>query len=492
VTTSVRIAVIGAGFGGLGAALRLKQRGYHDFVVLEKADDLGGTWRDNSYPGCSCDVPSHVYSYSFIPNPRWSEAFSSQSEIWAYLRDCAQRFGITPHLRLGHEVTGADWDEQAQRWRIQTSQGDFDAQVLISAGGPLSEPALPKLPGLESFAGTTFHSARWNHEHDLTGKRVAVIGTGASAIQFVPEIQPVVGHLTVFQRTAPWVMPRRQRKLKAAEHKLFARVPLAQRVARTAIYFAREGMALGFRHPRIMGAPEAMCRRNLAEGVPDPVLRAKLTPNFRLGCKRVLISSEYYPAISQSNVDVCTEAIVEVRPHAIVTADGVEHPVDTIIFGTGFHVTDPPSAEFIRGRGGRSLAEAWAGSMEAYLGITVGGFPNLFLLLGPNSGLGHNSVVFMIEAELEHVLKALAHLDSTGATALEPSEQAQRRYTAMIDRKMRGTVWVTGGCHSWYLDATGRNSTLWPSYSFTYRLRAKRFRAADYLTAAAPIPEVVG
>jgi len=490
VANSVRIAIIGAGFGGLGAALRLKQRGYHDFVVLEKADDLGGTWRDNSYPGCACDVPSHVYSFSFLPNPRWSRSFSGQPEIWAYLRDCAQRSGLTPHLRFGHEVTGADWDEAAQRWQITTSQGDFTAQILVSAAGPLSEPALPKLPGLETFAGPAFHSARWDHSVDLTGQRVAVIGTGASAIQFVPQIQPAVEHLTVFQRTASWIMPRRQRRITAAEQRLFAALPVAQRAARLGIYWARELMAIGFRHPKVMRVAERMCRKELAKQIADPALRAKLTPSFTLGCKRVLVSSDYLPAVAQSNVDIETAAITAVTPGGIVTADGVEHPADTIIFGTGFHVTDPPSAQYIRGRDGRSLAEAWGGSMTAYLGTTVSGFPNLFLLLGPNSGLGHNSVVFMIEAELEHLLKALAHLDSTGAAALEPSGEAQRRYTAVVDRKMRGTVWTTGGCVSWYLDATGRNSTLWPSYSFSYRMRARRFRPADYRTIRRTAAEV--
>ena len=338
-TTAVRIAIIGAGFGGIGAALRLKQRGYHDFVVLEKADELGGTWRDNSYPGCACDVPSHLYSYSFIPNPDWSESFASQPEIWAYLRDCADRFGVTPHLRLGHQVLAAAWREDGQHWLVSTSRGEFTADVLISAAGPLSEPALPTLPGLESFAGTAFHSARWDHGHDLTGRRVAVIGTGASAIQFVPRIQPRVGHLSVFQRTAPWIMPRRQRRITAAQQRLFRAVPATQRLARLGSYWGREVLALGFRHPRLMRAAQAGCRRHLAAAVPDPELRARLTPDFTLGCKRVLFSDDYLPALAQSTVDLVTERIVEVRPAGIVTADGVEHAVDTIIFGTGFHVT---------------------------------------------------------------------------------------------------------------------------------------------------------
>jgi cation diffusion facilitator CzcD-associated flavoprotein CzcO len=479
-----RIAVIGAGFGGLGTAIRLKQAGYDDFVVFDRGDGVGGTWRDNSYPGCACDVPSHMYSFSFAPNPAWSRSFSPQPEIWQYLRECATRFGIRPHLRLGHEVTGAAWDDAAGHWAIDTSRGRYTAEVLVAAGGPLTEPSVPDLPGLATFAGDAFHSARWDHDLDLTGRRVAVVGTGASAIQFVPQIAPQVARLSLFQRTPPWVMPRGDRPVSALERRLFRAVPAAQRLARAGIYWGREAQATGFLHPAVMKAGQHLARRHLRRQVADPRLRAKLTPHYTMGCKRVLLSNDYYPALARDNVRVITDRITEVRPDGIVTADGALHEVDTIIFGTGFHVTDPPVAKQIRGRDGRTLDEAWQGSMRAYQGTSVTGFPNLFLLLGPNTGLGHTSVVFMIECQLGYLLGMLGHLDRErargAAGAIEPTPEAQDGFVADVDRRMAGTVWADGGCRSWYLDATGRNSTLWPGYTWSYWLRTRRFDPGAY------------
>ncbi|HEY2670167.1 MAG TPA: DUF4873 domain-containing protein [Rugosimonospora sp.] len=479
-STHTDIAVIGAGFAGLGAAIRLIRGGYPDLLVFEAADDVGGTWRDNTYPGCRCDVPSHLYSFSFALNPDWPESFSAQADIWRYLVDCADRHGIRSRLRLGHEVTDAAWDERARVWRLSTNHGRFTARVLISGTGPLSEPALPDIPGLETFAGTRFHSARWRHDHDLTGRRVAVIGTGASAIQFVPEIQPSVGHLTVFQRTAPWIMPRRSRRTSRAERALYRRVPGLQRAVRSALYLGRELFGIGFLHPAVMRYAQATAERHLAAQVPDPDLRARLTPAFRMGCKRVLLSNDYLPALGRPNVDLVTGPITEVRPNGVVTADGTLHEVDTIIFGTGFHVTDASVGDRIRGRGGRTLSEAWQPSMTAYRGTTVHGFPNLFLLLGPNTGLGHTSVVLMVESQLRLVLGALGYMRRHGVAATEPTAAAQRRDVDDVDRRMSGTVWVTGGCDSWYLDATGRNSTLWPGFATTFRLRLRRFAPADH------------
>jgi cation diffusion facilitator CzcD-associated flavoprotein CzcO len=476
----LRIAIVGAGFGGLGTAIRLKQRGYHDFLIFEKSDDVGGTWRDNSYPGCACDVPSHMYSFSFAPNPEWSRSFSGQQEIWDYLRRCVDDHGLRPYLRMGHEVLAATWDESGGRWHLDTSQGEYTADVMIAAGGPFSDPAIPKLPGLETFAGDTFHSAQWRHDLDLTGRRVAVIGTGASAIQFVPEIAPQVAHLSLFQRTPPWILPRRDRAITGVERRLFRAFPPAQRFQRRAIYWVRELSALSFLRPAFMRLGQALARGHLRRSIPDPQLRAKLTPSYTMGCKRVLLSSNYYPALIRSNVDVVTEPIREVQRDGVVTRDGVRHEVDTIIFGTGFHVTDVPIARSIRGRDGQTLAEAWHATMQAYLGITVAGFPNLFLLLGPNTGLGHNSVVFMIECQIAYVLDALRHLDRQRITAIEPTAQAQSRFVADVDRRMQPTVWLQGGCKSWYLDATGRNSTLWPGYTWTYRLRTRRFKPHAY------------
>ena len=482
-STHLHVAIVGSGFGGLGAAIRLRQEGIDDFLVFERAGDLGGTWRDNSYPGCTCDVPSHLYSFSFAPNPGWSRSFSSQPEIWAYLHQCARRFGILPRLRLGHEVREAAWDDPRQRWRIETSGGTWTADALVAAAGPLSEPSIPALPGLGSFEGAAFHSARWDHDHDLTGRQVAVVGTGASAIQFVPEIQPQVGRLRVFQRTAPWVLPRRDRALSGAERRLFRAVPATQRLARSAIYWAREGFTATFVHPRLMRLPQRLALRHLRGAVADPELRARLTPDYTLGCKRVLLSNHYLPALTSQNVEVITSGIREVRPYGIVTDDGEEHPADTIIVGTGFHVTDPPFGDQVRGRDGRTLAEVWKGSPKAHLGVTVAGFPNLFLLLGPNTALGSTSVVLMIEAQVEYVLRALEFMRAAGVATVEPRPEAQQAFLAEVDARMRPTVWSAGGCASWYMDRTGRNSTLWPSFTWAYGRRTRRFDPDLHLTA---------
>jgi cation diffusion facilitator CzcD-associated flavoprotein CzcO len=482
----VRIAIIGAGFGGIGTAIRLKQHGYDDFVVFDRGDDVGGTWRDNSYPGCACDVPSHMYSLSFAPNPEWTRSFSAQPEIWAYLRRCVAEHGVAPHLRLGHEVYAAAWDTATGCWLIDTSRGNYRAEFLVAAGGPLSEPARPKLPGLETFAGEVFHSARWNHDHELTGRRVAVIGTGASAIQFVPRIAPTPARLHLFQRTPPWVLPRADRAIGHLERRLYRAFPPARRAARATVYWGRELAATAFLRPALMRAGQAVARRHLRSAIADPALRAALTPNYTMGCKRVLLSNDYYPALTRDNVELVTAGIAEVRADSIVTRDGAVRAVDTIIFGTGFHVTDTPLANAFRGRDGRTLAETWQGSMRAYRGATVTGFPNLFMLLGPNTVLGHNSVVFMIECQIGYLLGLLRHLDRTGTRAIEPTPQAQEAFVADVDRRMAGTVWYRGGCRSWYLDPTGRNSTLWPGYTWSYWLRTRRFDPAAYRDVTAP------
>ena len=480
-TQRVRIVIVGAGFGGLGTAIRLKQRGIDDFVVLERAGDAGGTWRDNTYPGCTCDVPSHLYSFSFALNPDWSRTFSGQPEIWAYLRRCVDRFGLAPHLRYDHPVTGMRWDPGSRLWTVSSPAGDYAADILVVAGGPLSEPSTPDIPGLDSFAGTVFHSARWDHGYDLTGRDVAVIGTGASAIQFVPAIAGQVASLRLFQRTPPWILPRTDRRISAAERAVYRTVPGAQRLVRSGVYWVRELTGFNFLHPAGMRIGQAIARRHLRRSVPDPVLRERLTPRYTMGCKRVLLSNDYYPALQRSNVEVVTEAITAVRPDAVVTADGTAHRVDAIILGTGFHVTDMPAARYIVGRDGVSLAQSWHGTMSSYYGVAFAGFPNLFMMLGPNSGLGHNSVVFMIESAVRYVLNAIGHLDRTGLAAIEPSRAAQDRFTAWVDRHMAGTVWLAGGCRSWYLDPTGRNSTLWPSYSWRYRLATRRWRPGDHV-----------
>jgi cation diffusion facilitator CzcD-associated flavoprotein CzcO len=482
----VAVAVIGSGFAGLGMAIRLKEVGVDDFVVLERADDVGGTWRDNTYPGCQCDVPSHLYSLSFALNPQWTRTFSMQPEIWSYLRRVADDFDVRRHIRFGHDVTAAEWDEARGRWRLTTPHGLLEADTVVAGVGALSEPSYPDLPGVESFEGAVFHSANWDHDVDLTGKRVAVVGTGASAIQFVPKIQPAVQHMTVFQRTAPWVMPHPDRPLSRAEKRLYRALPKAQQLMRDGIYWARELTVLAFMHPRLMRHGERIAKRHLAKQVPDPALRAQLTPHYRMGCKRVLLSNDYFPALQKPNVDLVTSAIREVRANAVVDAGGVEHAVDAIIFGTGFKVIDMPFAGRVRGRGGKTLADVWREKMQAYKGTTIAGFPNFFMLMGPNTGLGHNSVVFMIEAQISYAIEALRTMRERGATTVEVRRDVQEAYDAELQKRLQGTVWNTGGCASWYLDEHGRNSTIWPGFTWPFKRRTLRFDAAAYELRTAP------
>ena len=481
------VAIVGSGFSGLAMAAALKRAGRDDFIVLERARDVGGAWRDNTYPGCACDVPSHVYSFSFAPNPEWSSTFSPQPEIHAYLRKVADDEGILPHVRFGCEVEGADWDEQEQCWRVQTSCGEIAAGSVVAGAGPLSEPSIPDIPGLRDFKGTIFHSATWDHDHELDGERVAVIGTGASAIQFVPAIQPKVSKLDLYQRTAPWIMPRPDRPLSGVERQLYRRVPGAQRLMRDAIYWSREVFAIPMLNAALSPIIRVLTERHLRRSVPDPELRAKLTPDYAPGCKRILVSNNYLPSLGRENVEVLTEGIKEIREHSVVDSDGVEREVDTIILGTGFHVTDLPIAERVRDGEGRSLADHWDGSLSALRGTTVAGFPNLFLLLGPNTGLGHNSVVYMAEAQVGYVMQALEHLEKSGAGAIAPSAGAQDEWNEDVQRRMRGTVWTSGGCESWYLDKDGRNTTLWPDFSFRFAQAMRRFDAAEYEV----VPQVV-
>jgi cation diffusion facilitator CzcD-associated flavoprotein CzcO len=479
-TADTRIAIVGGGFGGLGAGIELKRQGLEDFVIFERAGDVGGTWRDNRYPGCACDVQSHLYSFSFAPNPDWTHTYSPQPEIYDYLKRCARAFGLSAHIRLNHAVRAAAWDEGAQRWRIETTHGTWTARVLVLASGALSEPTTPEIDGLERFAGKVFHSARWEPGYDLAGRRVAVIGTGASAIQIVPAIQPHVAQLHVFQRTPPWIMPRRDRSFSERERDLYRRFPLVQRARRASIYLFRELLVVGFRHPGLARLVEHVALRHLERSVPDPVLRAKLTPRYAIGCKRVLVSNDYLPALTRRNVELVADGVAAVRERAIVGGDGIERPVDAIILCTGFRATDPPLAEHVRGRGGQTLAAVWAGSPQAHLGTTVAGFPNLFILAGPNTGLGHSSVVYMLEAQIAHLLGALDHMERHGIAVLEPRGAAQAAYVAEVQRRMVGTVWTAGGCASWYLDRKGRNAALWPDFTWRFRRRAARFDPGDY------------
>lgn len=478
--------IIGAGFSGLGAAIQLMQHGFEDLVVLDRGDDVGGTWRDNTYPGAACDVPSHVYSFSFAPNPNWSRSFSPQAEIHAYLRKTALEWGVLPKLRLSRTVTDATWDPAALRWIVTTGNGEtYRARVLIAAAGPLSEPTIPDIPGLDTFPGAIFHSATWDHDHDLAGRRVAVVGTGASAIQFTPHVAREAAYTTVFQRTPAWIVPRADRDLTTAEKWLFRNIPATQKLARTGDYWLRESYVLGLAlDTRVLKVAEQAALRHLRVQVSDPDLRAALTPDYRLGCKRVLISNDFYPALMRDDVDLVASGVGEVRGNTVIGADGsnsapgAHHPgteVDTIIFGTGFEVTRPPIAERIHDGEGRSLATAWEDGMRAYLGAQAVGFPNLFFLVGPNTGLGHNSIIFMAEAQIRYIVSAMQEMSAAGVEAVDVRPEVEAAWDERVQQQLEGTVWTSGGCASWYLDPSGRNSTLWPRFTWQFRRRTARF-----------------
>ncbi|MBF6344021.1 NAD(P)/FAD-dependent oxidoreductase [Nocardia cyriacigeorgica] len=483
-TRHLRTIIIGSGFAGLGLAIRLSQQGRQDFLVLERGNDVGGTWRDNTYPGAACDVPSHLYSYSFALNPDWSRSFSRQGEIQAYIQGVAKKYNVLDKHIFDCDVTGARWNNETARWEITSSQGNFTADTVVSAVGALCEPNLPDIKGINSFEGEIFHSARWNHDADLTGKRVAIIGTGASAIQIVPAIAPKVGHLDVYQRTAPWLLPRLDRPYLKAERLAFKYIPGVQRLSRAAIYAARETQVVGLaKFPALMQGFELLAKAKLRYEIRDPELRAKVTPDFRIGCKRMLISNDYYPALDRDNVDVVTDGIAEIRPNSIVTKDGTEREIDALIVATGFHVTDSPTYETIHGRDGRSLTEVFDEiGQQGYKGSSIANFPNMFFLLGPNVGLGHTSMVYMIESQINYIADALATIDKQDLRTVEVRREVQDRYNAELQKKLAKSVWLTGGCSSWYLDKHGNNTTLWPDFTFEFRRLTKQFDVEAYET----------
>jgi cation diffusion facilitator CzcD-associated flavoprotein CzcO len=490
--TAVQHLIVGAGFGGLCAAIKLQEDGETDFLVVEKGSDVGGTWRDNTYPGAACDVPSQLYSFSFAPNPDWSMSFSPQPEIQDYLRRTAERAGILDRFVFDTTVQHAAWDDVSKRWVVDTSAGRVTASTLIAAAGGLSEPKLPDIEGIDGFQGELFHSARWDHDVDLAGKRVAVIGTGASAIQIVPEVQKVAAHLDVYQRTAPYVLPRNDRKYGRLEKAALRHVPGLQKAYRTAIYWAREGYVPGFTlQPKLAWPAKKMALANLAKAVEDPELRRRLTPTFEIGCKRILISNGYYPAIASDNVELVTDPIARVTPTGIVTADGVERPIDVLVVATGFFTTELPITEHLTGRTGRTLAETWKKSgMAAYKGTTIPEFPNLFMVVGPNTGLGHSSMVFIIESQVAYIRDAIRTMKASGYAAVEPTREATDAWNADLQHRMQRTVWNTGGCSSWYLDDHGRNTVLWPRTTVAFRRLLARFDVAAY-DVQAPAPESV-
>ncbi|CCQ14482.1 putative uncharacterized protein [Rhodococcus sp. AW25M09] len=459
----VDVAIIGAGFGGLGAAIRLEQEGRGDFLIFERDTAVGGTWHVNTYPGAQCDIPSALYSFSFAPNPEWTRLYPLQPEIEAYLNDCTDRFEIRDRIRFGHEVLDATWNDEQARWMVRTSAGTWSARILIGALGPFSEPSTPSIQGLESFSGSVFHSAKWDHQHSVKGRRLAVIGTGASAVQFVPRLAPEVAHLTLFQRTPTWILPHPDRPISESGRSVLRKFPPAERAMRRMFDLFQEALVPGLIRHRSMLAPlTALGRAHLRRQVKDPVLREKLTPGYEFGCKRPTFSNKFYPALCRENVTVETTGIERIVPEGIITTDGTVHEVDDIVLGTGFTVAGHSGFRRIVGRDGTSLADGWPdGEMSSYRGTTVHGFPNFFMLLGPNSVV-YTSQVVTIEAQVNYVLEALRAMDSGAIAALEVTERAQTEFADYTDEQLAGSVWNSGGCSSYYLSPSGRNVTYWP------------------------------
>ena len=485
-TRYVNTLIIGSGFAGLGAAIKLAQAGITDYVVVERGNDVGGTWRDNSYPGAACDVPSHLYSYSFALNPEWTRSFSTQPEIYKYIQSVANRHKVLDKHIFGCDVLSAHWDNDRAHWKVSTTKGEFVAKIVVSAVGALCEPALPDIKGIDGFKGEIFHSSRWNHDADLTGKRVAVIGTGASAIQIVPAIGKKVSQLDVYQRTAPWILPRADREYTKIEHLAFKYLPGFQKLCRTGIYWMRETQVVGLaKAPIFMKPLQFAAERHLKAQIKDKALRKKVTPNFQIGCKRMLISNNYFPTLAQDNVDLVTEGIEEVTATGIVSKTGTTREIDAIVVATGLHVTDSPTFAGIFGKDGRSLAEVFEDTgMQGYKGAAVANFPNMFFLVGPNTGLGHSSMVFMIESQLNYLVDAIATIDKYDIGTIEVRSDKQEKYNKDLQAAMSKSVWNNGGCASWYMDKHGNNTTLWPGFTFQFRNATKHFDLAAYRSVA--------
>ncbi|KMQ74327.1 flavin-containing monooxygenase [Marinobacter subterrani] len=475
------ILIIGTGFGGLGMAITLKQAGFTNLTMLEKAHRVGGTWRDNTYPGAACDVQSHFYSYSFEPRHDWSRKFGLQPEILGYMDHCLEKYQLGEHIRCNAEVKEASFDERNNQWIVTLTSGEqLTASVLITATGQLNQPAWPKLEGLDRFQGKLFHSARWDHDYDLAGKHVAVIGTGASAIQFVPEIAPKVKQLDLFQRSAAWVLPKPDRPFTAWEQAAFRKVPAWDRLYRYLIYWKNESRALAFtRFSGLLGIYANQAKCEAGRWVTDPAKLKHIIPDYKIGCKRILISNDWYPAINRPNVNLITDPIDHIEEYGVVTRGGQHHPVDAIICGTGFRASDFLSPIRITGRSGKTLNEAWQNGAAAFKGITVSGFPNLFMLYGPNTNLAHNSILYMLESQFRYVLGCVETLEKYPGSAMDVRQDRQDRFGRVVQQRLKDTVW-NSGCSSWYLDANGRNTINWPGFSFTYRFATRRVDTADY------------
>jgi cation diffusion facilitator CzcD-associated flavoprotein CzcO len=476
-----RIGIVGAGFSGLCAAIRLGRAGFEDFVLFERGPDVGGTWRDNTYPGCACDIPSSLYSFSFELNPHWTRMYPLQAEIWGYLRRIVRKYGLRGRIRFHEELIEAQYDESPARWTLLFRSGRTEAvDVLVNATGPLSKPAFPAIQGSATFPGPAFHSSAWRHDVDLRGKRVAVIGTGASAVQIVPEIAREAGQVTIFQRTAPWVLPRRDRPLARWERALYRSVPFAQRLLRWAVYLRQELLVFGFLgNASLQRRMRSWAEWLIARQVQDERLRANVIPDYAPGCKRLLVSNDWYPALARENVELVPEAVARIEGARLIGARGTAREADVLVYATGFAATDFVAPMKVRGRGGEELSATWKGGAASHLGITVAGFPNLFLLVGPNTGLGHNSIVFMIEAQVNYLVRALRMMRRASLGTFELHPETQQRSYHSVQERMKRTVWMTG-CRSWYLSADGRNDTLWPGTTIGYWWKTLRFDSANY------------
>ncbi|MBR1221289.1 NAD(P)/FAD-dependent oxidoreductase [Bradyrhizobium sp. U87765 SZCCT0131] len=474
------VIIVGTGFSGLAMAIALLRTGVRNFLVLERAHEVGGTWRDNHYPGAACDIPSHLYSYSFEGKPDWSRKYPRQPEIKAYMQHTARKYRVLDHIRFGTTFRGARFDAAAGKWHVDCGERQFRCRFLVLGTGGLSEPAIPTLPGAATFAGPAFHSAAWDHTVALDGKRVAVIGTGASAIQFVPQIAPRVKQLDVYQRTPPWIVPRDDRPFTALEKFTFAALPFVRKLYRELIFWHNEYQGIGIFKPHLMKSAEALARRHIESQISDPALREQVTPRYAMGCKRILISNDWYPALARPNVSVVSSAIGSVGANAITTADGVARPADVIICGTGFQATALLQNADIVGPGGVALKERWAAGGEAYLGTSIKGFPNLFTITGPNTGLGHNSMIYMIETNVNQILETILVARRRNARRVEVKPEVHDRYNSELQRDLTGTVWQSG-CRSWYQTDSGKITTMWPGYCFQFGRRARHFRSGDYI-----------
>lgn len=477
----VGVAIIGAGFGGIGVGIALRRKGIEDFVIFEGEPGVGGSWRTNTYPGCACDVPSHLYSYSFEPNPNWNETFSAQADIQRYIEHCADRYDIKRHVRFNTRVTAATFDEAEGVWKVSTSDGQVtEARILVPATGALSHPQYPDLPGRESFEGPAIHTARWDDSVELVGKRVAVVGSGASAIQVVPAIAPKVGKLSVFQRTASWVLPKRNRAFGQTQHERWRRLPWLQRLYRLALYWAMEAALPALMwYPRMLRIGEWLHERSLRRAIRDPALRRKLTPTYRVGCKRTLVSDAWFPAFARDNVELITEGIERITPSGIVTKDGQERPIDVLIYATGYQIGAAAYPFEVRGLGDRELHAYWGTTSKAFFGMSVAHFPNMFLIMGPNTGPGHTSVLIYQEAQYAYVANFAERLFSGREAYFDVKEDVMNRQWQQFQKRMAGSSW-SSGCSSWYLNPDGTNSTMWPGFSFEYVLKMRDLHLEAY------------